>query len=141
MLEPHLTLFPGGDYRPSDQVDSSLSAFIDQNVSSLYGPRRRHEWPGGLYLIDRAFSSAASVSSTVSSAVVCSELSAPPALIATATAAIDTLSGASHRLNASWSPNAYQKPCSLPPTDSMYCCAAARRSSGFLMSRAHVSGV
>ena len=28
-----------------------------------------------------------------------------------------------------------------PPTDSMYCCAAARRSSGFLMSRAHVSGV
>jgi hypothetical protein len=84
---------------------------------------------------------ASTVSSTVRSTVVSNELRAPPPLIARATAAIDTLSGASHRLYASWSPNAYQKPWSLPPTDSMYVVAAARRSSGLSMSRAQVSGV
>ena len=41
---------------------------------------------------------AASVSSTVSKTVVWTELSAPPALIASAVAAIETLSGASHKL-------------------------------------------
>ena len=46
------------------------------------------------------------------------------ALTATATAGIDALSGASQSVNASWSPNAYQKPCSLPPTDSTYSRAA-----------------
>jgi hypothetical protein len=34
-----------------------------------------------------------------------------------------------------------KKPCSFPPTASMYCLAAARRSSGFWMSFAHVAGV
>ena len=54
--------------------------------------------PGGRYLIDEAFCSAASVSSTDIRTVVCMELSAPPALIASAVAAIETLSGASHKL-------------------------------------------
>src|SRR5512134_3354127 len=57
--------------------------------------------PGGRYLIGEAFCRAASVSSTVSNGVVCRELRAPPALIAIAVAAIETLSGASHRLYAS----------------------------------------
>ena len=57
--------------------------------------------PGGRYVIDEAFFMAASVSSTVSNTVVCQELSAPPALIASAVAAIETLSGASHKLYAS----------------------------------------
>ena len=57
--------------------------------------------PGGRYAIDAAFFKAASVSSTVSKGVVWKELSAPPALIAIAVAAIETLSGASHRLYAS----------------------------------------
>src|SRR5688572_31996349 len=59
-------------------------------------------------------------SSTLSSTVVSIELSAPPAPIASTTAAIDTLSGASHRFQPSRSPKEYQKPCSFPPTDSMY---------------------
>jgi hypothetical protein len=49
-------------------------------------------------VIDEAFFMAASVSSTVSRAVVWRELGAPPALIAIAVAAIETLSGASHKL-------------------------------------------
>jgi len=44
---------------------------------------------------------AVSVSSTVSKTVDCNELNAPPALIAIAVAAIETLSGASHKLYAS----------------------------------------
>ena len=54
--------------------------------------------PGGRYVMDEAFCRAASVSSTVSKTVVWRELSAPPALIAIAVAAIETLSGASHKL-------------------------------------------
>ena len=57
--------------------------------------------PGGRYLIGEAFCRAASVSSTVSNGVVCRELRAPPPLIAIAVAAIETLSGASHKLYAS----------------------------------------
>ena len=57
--------------------------------------------PGGRYVIVEAFCTAASVSSTVSKTVVWKELSAPPALIAIAVAAIGTLSGASHKLYAS----------------------------------------
>ena len=49
-------------------------------------------------MIDEAFFMAASVSSTVSKTVVCRELSAPPAPIAIAVAAIETLSGASHKV-------------------------------------------
>ena len=52
-------------------------------------------------MIDDAFSKAASVSSTVSKTVVCKELSAPPAVIAIAVAAIETLSGASYKAYAS----------------------------------------
>ena len=81
--------------------------------------------PGGRSAIDDAFFSAASVSSTVISTVVSQELSAPPALIANTVAAMETLSGASHKLYASWSPNEYQKPCSFPPTASMH--GSARR--------------
>ena len=47
-------------------------------------------------MIDDAFSKAASVSSTVNKTVVCKELSAPPAVIASEVAAIETLSGASY---------------------------------------------
>jgi hypothetical protein len=68
-------------------------------------------------------------------------VTAPPLPIASATAAMDTLSGASHRVTPSCDPNAYQNPCSLPPTDSMYAAAACRRSSGLAISRAQVSGV
>lgn len=57
--------------------------------------------PGGRYLIGEAFRRAAIVSSTVSNGVVCRELRAPPAVIAIAVAAIETLSGASHKLYAS----------------------------------------
>jgi hypothetical protein len=51
--------------------------------------------PGARYPTCLACRSASIVSSTVSSTVVSSELSAPPPVIASATAAIDTLSGAS----------------------------------------------
>src|SRR5215211_3453396 len=54
--------------------------------------------PGGRYVIEDAFCMAATVSSTVSKTVVCNELRAPPELIAIAVAAIETLSGASHKL-------------------------------------------
>src|SRR5207253_6588592 len=97
--------------------------------------------PGTRYPTCSAVRRASIVSSTVKRTVVSSELSAPPPLIASATAAIDTLSGASQRLQPSCVPKAYQKPCSLPPTDSMYDCAAFRRSSGLLISLAQVSGV
>src|SRR5680860_1484529 len=53
--------------------------------------------PGGWYETTSAFRRASSVSSTVSSTVVSKALNAPPPLIASATAAIDTLSGASQR--------------------------------------------
>ena len=59
------------------------------------------------------------VSSTVISTVVSTVLSAPPAPSASATAAMDTLSGASQSVKPSCGPNAYQKPCSVPPTASM----------------------
>src|SRR5688572_22183412 len=143
---------------PSSMRRSQLNAVLGRPLSErgldLARPRldhrgtkvssreeRLHLSPGGRYLIDEAFFKAASVSSTVSKAVVCMELRAPPALIASAVAAIATLSGASHKLYPSCSPKAYQKPCNFPPTASMYCLAAARRSSGFLRSFAHVSGV
>ncbi len=74
---------------------------------------------GGRYRIDFAFFKASIVSSTLRRTVVSIELSAPPAPIASATAAIDTLSGASHRFQPSCSPKAYQNPWSFPPTDSM----------------------
>jgi hypothetical protein len=54
---------------------------------------------------------------------------------------MDTLSGASQSVYPSCGPNAYQNPWSFPPTDSMYVCAACRRSSGLLINLAHVSGV
>ena len=54
--------------------------------------------PGGRYRISWARSIACIVSSTVSNTVVSYLLSAPPPEIARATAAIDTLSGASQRL-------------------------------------------
>jgi hypothetical protein len=53
--------------------------------------------PGARYRTCSALRRASIVSSTVRRTVVSNELSAPP-LIASATAAIDTLSGASHRL-------------------------------------------
>ena len=46
--------------------------------------------PGRWYLIAEAFFNAASVSSTVSNVVVSRELSAPPAVIASAVAAMET---------------------------------------------------
>ena len=54
--------------------------------------------PGGRYLTCSTLPRASSVSSTVRSTAVSNELIAPPLLIASATAAIDTLSGASHRV-------------------------------------------
>src|SRR5918996_1790466 len=97
--------------------------------------------PGARYWTCSAWRRASIVSSTVRSTVVSKELSAPPPLIANATAAIDTLSGASQRLYPSCSPNAYQNPWSFPPTDSMYASAAFRRSSGLAIRRPQVSGV
>ena len=55
----------------------------------------------------------------VSRTVVSRLVTAPPLPIARTTAAMDTLSGASHRLMPSCEPKAYQNPCSFPPTDSM----------------------
>src|SRR5205807_9206526 len=92
--------------------------------------------PGGRYFTWPALRNASSVSSTVRRTVVSNELSAPPAPIASATAAMETLSGASQRLYASFGPNAYQNPWSFPPTDSMYDWAALRRSSGLPISLA-----
>jgi hypothetical protein len=46
--------------------------------------------PGARYRIEEAFCRAWSVSSTLSKAVVCRELKAPPALIAMAVAAMET---------------------------------------------------
>ena len=97
--------------------------------------------PGFRYWISSAFRRASSVSSTLMRTVVSSLLSAPPPAIASATAAMETLSGASQRVYPSCEPKPYQKPCSLPPTDSMYVRAASRRSSGLPISLAHVSGV
>src|SRR5438132_1536323 len=54
--------------------------------------------PGGRYWTCSTLRSASIVSSTVRRTIVSNELSAPPLLIASATAAIETLSGASHRL-------------------------------------------
>jgi hypothetical protein len=92
---------------------------------------------GARYLICPAFPSASIVSSTDMRTVVSIELSAPPLPMASATAAIATSSGASQSVCPSCSPNAYQNPCSFPPTDSMYSWAVGRRSSGFWISRAH----
>src|SRR5207244_12644257 len=54
--------------------------------------------PGARYWTCSALRRASIVSSTVRRTVVSNELRAPPPLIAIATAAMDTLSGASHRL-------------------------------------------
>jgi hypothetical protein len=54
--------------------------------------------PGARYWTCWAWRSASIVSSTVRRTVVSSELSAPPPVIASATAAMDTLSGASQRV-------------------------------------------
>jgi hypothetical protein len=62
----------------------------------------------GRYEIDDAFFMSVSVSSTVSNRL--EKLNAPPELMANAVAAIDILSGASHKLQPSWSTKAYQKP-------------------------------
>src|SRR2546421_9338994 len=61
------------------------------------GPRSRYA-PGARYWTCSALRRASIVSSTVRRTVVSSELSAPPPLIASATAAMDTLSGASQRV-------------------------------------------
>ena len=60
--------------------------------------RSRYFAPGGLYAIPGTRPSASRVSSTVSSGVVSHLDNAPPLPIAMATAAIETLSGASQRL-------------------------------------------
>src|SRR5205807_6699048 len=93
--------------------------FAPAGARAHEGCLRRYA-PGGRYLTCPALRRASMVSSTVRRTVVSNELSAPPAPIASATAAIDTLSGASQRLYASCGPNAYQNPWSFPPTDSMY---------------------
>jgi hypothetical protein len=63
------------------------------------GPGRASLYaPGARYWTCLALRRASIVSSTVRRTVVSNELSAPPPLIASATAAMDTLSGASHRL-------------------------------------------
>ena len=55
--------------------------------------------PAGRAVLDLpGLEQASIVSSTVRRTVVSNELSAPPPLIASATAAMDTLSGASHRV-------------------------------------------
>jgi hypothetical protein len=77
----------------------SLLAFEDRARGERHATRSQAPLsPGGRYLMDEAFSSATSVSSTVNKAVVWMELSAPPAPMAIAVAATETLSGASHRL-------------------------------------------
>ena len=60
---------------------------------------------------------------------------------AIASAAADALSGASMRNTPSNSPKAYQKPKSLPPSDSATSRAAALLSSGWLSSAFMASGV
>jgi hypothetical protein len=54
--------------------------------------------PGARYPTCSALSKASIVLSTIRRTVVSNELSAPPPVIASATAAMDTLSGASRRL-------------------------------------------
>src|SRR5438067_9275221 len=72
-----------------------------------------HYAPGAWYLTCSALRSASIVSSTVRRTVVSNELSAPPALIASATAAIDTLSGASHKVVAVVCAEGVPKPVEL----------------------------
>jgi hypothetical protein len=63
------------------------------------GPGRASPYAPGLrYWTCSALRRASIVSSTLRRTVVSNELSAPPPLIASATVAMDTLSGASHRL-------------------------------------------
>ena len=76
--------------------------------------------PGGRYRTCCARPMASIVSSTLNRTVVSTGLSAPPEASARATAAMDTLSGASQRVYPSCGPKAYQNPWSFPPTDSMY---------------------
>jgi hypothetical protein len=59
------------------------------------------------------------VSSTVIRTVVSNGLSAPPEATASATAAMETLPGASRRVSPPWGPKAYQKPWSSPPTPAL----------------------
>jgi hypothetical protein len=87
------------------KVATTVKSVHDENPNSLQYEVNRLLMmyiyplsPGGRYEIDDAFFMAASVSSTVSRGVVWNELNAPPALMAIATAAIETLSGASHKL-------------------------------------------
>src|SRR5829696_321187 len=106
--------------RGEGRAASCLASLLrPQTRAQLAGPRPAYA-PGSRYWTSAAWRNASIVSSTVRRTVVSIELSPPPPPIASATAAIDTLSGASQRLYPSCSPKAYQNPWSFPPTDSMY---------------------
>lgn len=79
-------------------ISSQLLRFKNSVPNILIGPR----WLPSMGVCPR-----------LRSGVVSNLDNAPPPPMAIATAAIDTLSGASQRLQASYDPNAYQKPCVL----------------------------
>src|SRR5205814_1998823 len=90
----HLGLAPPDRARPL--LGSTRRALRRGCLARSRGARRYAL--GGRYWTCSALRSASIVSSTVRRTVVSNELSARPPLIASATAAIDTLSGASQRL-------------------------------------------
>jgi hypothetical protein len=92
----HLLSSPAGLFKPFPLPVGRHSSHVHASTAFDYCLS-----PGDRYLIGAAFLRAAIVSSTVSNGVVWRELRAPPAAMAIAVAAIETLSGASHRLYAS----------------------------------------
>ena len=102
-----------------DVVRAELRQLLEEDGDALRPLRGRPLGARRPVLHLCAACSAAIVSSTLSRTVVSRFVTAPPLPMASATAAIDTLSGASHRVTPSCEPNAYQKPWSFPPTDSM----------------------
>ncbi|MFE4576218.1 MFS transporter [Streptomyces chartreusis] len=82
--------------RPADDPPRCCTAARCLNL--VAASRLDRYAPGARYWTCPALRRASMVSSMVRSTVVSNELSEPPPLIATATAAMETLSGASHRL-------------------------------------------
>ena len=80
-------------------LETTVLLTVEETMDALRRAEQvQYQAPGAWYRTCSALRRASSVSSTVRRTVVSSELSAPPPLIASATAAIDTLSGASHRV-------------------------------------------
>src|ERR1700751_4685520 len=141
LFPAHTAASPGE--RPFKRKSSTavkLSQRATRGSEQRSAPRGGSRYfPIGLYPLLPAFLIAATPSSGERSGVVRTLLHNPPAAIAAANAAAETLSGISRKTTVSYSPKLSQPCSSFPPSFSMTAETVDMRFCGFLIRLAHAS--